>query len=176
MPFGEYLKVPDDIELFYNAVFGLQMHSKCIVLGSIWGITVSWIVFGKYLGSFWELFGEVTMRKKNYKGRCEKRSLEKFTSICKTYDPIQSAYADVLVKNKDIAEVRCNVALDGEECCEYMTDFVCIKTDRDLMVRECCQRKHLTKPQTTTLLDLSRSYWLRRGVTDWGIVVDAAEE
>ena len=22
LPFGEYLKVPDDIELFYNAVFG----------------------------------------------------------------------------------------------------------------------------------------------------------
>lgn len=116
------------------------------------------------------------MRKKNYKGRCEKRSLEKFTSICKTYGPIQSAYADVLVKNKDIAEVRCNVTLDGEEFSDYMTDFVCIKVDGDLMVRECCQRKHLTKPQTTTLLDLSRSYWLRRGVTDWGIVVDATEE
>lgn len=49
------------------------------------------------------------MRKKTYKGRCEKRSLEKFTSICKTYDPIQSAYANILVKNKDIAEVRCNI-------------------------------------------------------------------
>ena len=33
------------------------------------------------------------MRKKNYKGRCEKQTLEKFTTICKTYDPIQSAYA-----------------------------------------------------------------------------------
>ena len=28
------------------------------------------------------------MRKKNYKGRCEKQALEKFTTICKTYDPI----------------------------------------------------------------------------------------
>ena len=37
------------------------------------------------------------MRKKSYKGRCEKRSLEKFTSICKTYDPIQYAYANILV-------------------------------------------------------------------------------
>ena len=45
------------------------------------------------------------MRKKNFKGRCEKRSLEKFTTICKTYDPIQSAYANILVKNKDIAEI-----------------------------------------------------------------------
>ena len=69
------------------------------------------------------------MRKKNYKGRCEKQSLEKFTTICKTYDPIQSAYANILVKNKDVAEVRCNVPLDGDECGEYMTDFVCKKTD-----------------------------------------------
>ena len=59
------------------------------------------------------------MRKKNYKGRCEKQSLEKFTTICKTYDPIQSAYANILVKNKDISEVRCNVILDGE-CSEYL--------------------------------------------------------
>lgn len=75
------------------------------------------------------------MRKKNYKGRCEKRSLEKFTTVCKTYDPIQTAYANILVENKDISEVRCNVILDGE-CSEYMTDFVCKKTDGDLMVRE----------------------------------------
>ena len=32
------------------------------------------------------------MRKKSYKGRCEKQSLDKFTTICKTYDPIQTAY------------------------------------------------------------------------------------
>ena len=36
------------------------------------------------------------MRKKTYKGRCEKRKLEKFEGICKTYDPIQYAYADIL--------------------------------------------------------------------------------
>ena len=116
------------------------------------------------------------MRKKNYKGRCEKRSLEKFTNICKTYDPIQYAYANILVENKDIAEVRCNVALDGEDCSEYMTDFVCTKTNGDLMVRECCYQKLLAKPQTVALLDLSRNYWLWHGVTDWGIVVNASEE
>ena len=76
------------------------------------------------------------MRKKTYKGRCEKRSLVKFSSICKTYAPIQSAYANILGKNKDIAEVRCNVILD-DDCSEYMTDFVCTKTNGDLMVREC---------------------------------------
>ena len=115
------------------------------------------------------------MRKKNYKGRCEKRSLEKFTTLCKTYDPIQTAYANILVENKDVIEVRCNVILDGEDCGEYMTDFVCAKTNGDLMVRECISRKLLSKPQTATLLEMSQNYWLRHGVMDWGIVVDAAE-
>ena len=116
------------------------------------------------------------MREKNYKGRCEKQTLEKFVTICKTYDPIQTAYANALAKNDSVASIRCNVVLDGDECGEYMTDFVCTKNDGDLMVRECCQRKFLTKPQTAALLEMSRNYWLRRGVTDWGVVVDAAEE
>ena len=115
------------------------------------------------------------MRKKNYKGRCEKRSLEKFTTVCKTYDPIQTAYANILVENKDISEVRCNVILDGE-CSEYMTDFVCKKTDGDLMVREGISRKLLSRPQMAAMMDMCRNYWLRHGVTDWGIVVDAVEE
>lgn len=115
------------------------------------------------------------MRKKNFKGRCEKQSLAKFTTICKTYDPIQSAYANILVKNKDISEVRCNVALDGE-CSEYMTDFVCTKTNGDLMVRECISRKLLSRPQMAAMMDMSRTFWKKRGVNDWGLVVDAAEE
>lgn len=116
------------------------------------------------------------MRKKNYKGRCEKQSLEKFTTICKTYDPIQTAYANILAKNKDVVEVRCNVALDGDKCGEYMTDFVCTKTDGELMVRECISRKLLSRPQMAEMLELSRTYWMRRyGVNDWGLVVDAAE-
>lgn len=115
------------------------------------------------------------MRKKNYKGRCEKRSLEKFATICRTYDPIQSAYANILVENKDISKIRCNVILDGD-CNEYMTDFVCTKTNGDLMVRECIGRKLLSRPQMAELMDMSRTYWLRHGVKDWGLVVDAAEE
>lgn len=115
------------------------------------------------------------MRKKNYKGRCEKQSLDKFTTICKTYEPLQTAYAKRLADNKNIVEARCNVVLDGD-CCEYMTDFICTKTDGELMVRECMSRKILSRPQMAKLLDMSRTYWLRRGVKDWGIVTDAAEE
>ena len=115
------------------------------------------------------------MRKKNYKGRCEKQALEKFDAICKTYAPIQTAYAHRLTNDDNIIHIRCNVILD-DDCSEYMSDFVCVKANGDFMVRECCQRKFLTKPQTLLLLDMSRNYWLRHGVTDWGIVVDAAEE
>ena len=115
------------------------------------------------------------MRKKNYKGRCEKRTLSKCKEICRTYDGIQSAYADMLEQNESITEIRCNVLLDGLELGEYTTDFVCVKADNDFMVRECVSRKYLTKPLTVKLLDMSREYWLRRGVQDWGIVTNDEE-
>lgn len=115
------------------------------------------------------------MRKKNYKGRCEKRALSKCESICKTYDKIQYAFADILQADSDIKEFRCNVLLDGLLEGEYTSDFVCIKSNGDYMVRECVFRKLLTKPLTVKLLDVSREYWLKHGVTDWGLVIDAEE-
>ena len=66
------------------------------------------------------------MRKKGYKGRCEKKKLDKCKDICRTYDVIQSAYADILSECEDIAEIRCNVFLDGLDIGEYTTDFVCV--------------------------------------------------
>ena len=58
------------------------------------------------------------------------------------------------------------------QCFEYTSDFLCVKVDNTLMVRECVFRKHLTKPQTVKLLDISRDYWRIHGVTDWGLVID----
>ena len=112
------------------------------------------------------------MRKKNFKGRCEKRTISKCDEVCRTFDSIQYAYADVLQASEDIKEIRCNVPLDGLPDGEYTSDFVCIKTNGDLLVRECVERRFLTKPLTVKLLDASRRYWLRRGVTDWGLVVN----
>ena len=112
------------------------------------------------------------MRKKNYKGRCEKRVLGKCQDVCRTYDSIQYVYADVLQESEDIKEIRCNVLLDGLEMGDYTSDFVCVKSDGILMVRECVFRKFLLKPMTVKLLDASRDYWLRHGVTDWGVVID----
>ena len=118
---------------------------------------------------------EVTMRKQSYKGRCEKRSLPKCQGICKTYDAIQSAYADMLQNDDSISEFRCNVLMDDLDIGDYTTDFVCTKSNGDLMIRECVFRSHLAKPMTVKLLDASRNYWLRRGVSDWGLVIDAEE-
>lgn len=114
------------------------------------------------------------MRKKGYKGkRVEKRSLSKSKEICRFYDALQSKYADMMQDCEEITEIRCNVPLDGLTEGEYTTDFVCVKSNGDLMVRECVLRKHLTKPMTVRLLDISREYWLRHGVSDWGLVIDA---
>lgn len=114
------------------------------------------------------------MRKKNCKGRCEKKMVDKCKGVCKTYDAIQYVYADILSAQSNIVEIRCNVYLkELEEDDEYTTDFVCTKQNGELMVRECVFRRLIDKPMTIRLLEASRQYWLRRGVTDWGLVIDA---
>ncbi len=98
--------------------------------------------------------------------------IPKCTEVCRTYDAIQYAYADLLQASDEVAEIRCNVLLEGLGIGEYTSDFVCTRTNGDLMVRECVFRKFLMKPLTVKLLDASRDYWLRHGVTDWGLVID----
>lgn len=141
-------------------------------------------VFGNIFGKikcFWEVLphfgncqisGGAAMRKKGYKGRCEKKDLSKSQEVCRTYDAIQSNYADILQNDNDIQEIRCNVLLDGLSEGAYTSDFVCVKADGDLMVRECVFRKFLKKPMTVKLLDASRDYWINHGVSDWGMVID----
>lgn len=99
------------------------------------------------------------MRKKGYKGRCKKKDLGKSQEVCRTYDAIQSTYADILQNDNSIQEIRCNVLMDGLAEGAYTSDFVCIKTDGDLMVRECVFRKFLKKTVTVKLLDASKDYW-----------------
>lgn len=130
------------------------------------------LFLGAFLGKQKQDERKAFMRKKNFKGRCEKRTISKCAEVCRTFDPIQYAYADVLQEREDIKEISCNVPLDGLPDGEYTSDFVCIKVNGDLLVRECVDRRFLTKPLTVKLLDASRLYWLRRGVTDWGLVVN----
>ena len=113
------------------------------------------------------------MRKKNYKGmKVTKRMLSKCEGMCRTYDAIQYAYADLLSKAEDVQSFRVNVLLEGLQEGDYTSDFVIVKADGGLMIRECVSRRHLTKPMTTKLLDASRNYWKSHGVNDWGIVVE----
>lgn len=112
------------------------------------------------------------VKRKNIKDRCQKRNLQKFRGVCKTYDEISYRLADILSEDEEIKEIRCNVPLEGFPEGDYTTDFVCTKDNNELMVRECVYRKHLTKPLTIKLLDASRKFWLERGVIDWKIVVE----
>ena len=113
------------------------------------------------------------MRPTNFKGgRCVKKKLKKCEEITRTFDKIQTFYAEILDKDDNIESFQCNVRLEGLENGDYTSDFVCTKTNGDIIVRECVFRKKLALPRTCKLLDLSREFWLRRGVIDWAIVVE----
>ena len=113
------------------------------------------------------------MKNQNSKSKVTKRKLSKCKDVCRTYNDIQYAYCDYLQADNSIIEFQCNVILsDFSVEGTYSTDFVCIKANGDVMVRECVPRDKLSKPLNIKLLDASRAYWLRRGVTDWGLVVN----
>ena len=117
------------------------------------------------------------MRAKNYKGsKCTKRKLKKCEEIAKTYDKIQTALSLILDRNENIESIMCNVPMEDVEEGEFTTDFVCRKKDGDYLVRECVFRKKLSLPRTCKLLDISREYWFKRGVTDWAIVTEKERE
>lgn len=90
------------------------------------------------------------MKPKGYKRtRCEKRTMSKCADgVARTYNAIESKYAERLESNPNIKEFRCQVLLEGLELGEYSSDFVVVKTDGELMVRKCVYRKHLIKPMT----------------------------
>ena len=105
----------------------------------------------------------------------KKRAVKKCGTICKTFDPIQSAFVSILDNRNDIAEIQCNVELEGDAS-DFTTDIVAVMTNGELMVRECVSRKILSRPLTLKWLEISQTYWYRRGVKNWGLVVDEAIE
>ncbi len=110
------------------------------------------------------------MRKKAFKGRCTKVASPKSEAVCRLYDDLMIAYMRNLEAESDIVSFQTNVPLEGME---FTSDFLCQLEGGDYMVRECVYRKYLTKPLTAQLLDTSRTYWLKHGICDWGVVVDA---
>ena len=77
------------------------------------------------------------MKPKGYKRtRCEKRTLSKCANgVVRTYNVLESKYADKLEADPNVKEFRCQALLEGLEIGEYCSDFVAIKVDGDLMVR-----------------------------------------
>ena len=76
------------------------------------------------------------MRNTKSKVRCVKTSFGKCgDGVCRTYSPIQQAYAEELEKDGEVKEFRCNVPLtdltlnDGK----YSTDFMITKIDGDML-------------------------------------------
>lgn len=112
------------------------------------------------------------MQRKDYKGRCEKRKLSKANEVCRFYSDIQSAYGDALEENASVVEIICNAPMEGLALGDYTSDFLCKLVDSTFMVRECVQRKFLTKPKTYRELEASRDYWRKHGVDNWGLVID----
>ena len=109
------------------------------------------------------------------KDKCTKIRFTKCKEKAKIYNPIQMTFAKLLEKDITIKEFQNTVALKNLEVGEYSTDFLCIKDNGDLMVRECIFRQQLGQKHYQQLLDASKQYWARRGITDWGIVIDAKE-
>ena len=79
---------------------------------------------------------------KKIKTRCVRKQMSKCKSVCRLYNKIQIAYADVLQDDNEIEEFKCNVLLEGLDIGEYTSVFVCTKTDGTLRVRECVFRKN----------------------------------
>ena len=114
------------------------------------------------------------MRNRNTHDVTYKKKLTKCARVFRAFSDLQLRYGELLDRNDEILEIKANVLLKDFELGEtFTTDFVCTKQDGGLMVRECVYQKNLLRPSTIKGLDASRSYWLARGITDWGIVLDA---
>ena len=81
------------------------------------------------------------MRKKNYKGRVEKRNLNKCEDVCRTFDKIQYLYANLLSESEDVKWFQVNVLLEGLDIGEYTSDFVITKNEFLLLIalKRICQ-------------------------------------
>lgn len=108
--------------------------------------------------------------------KCLKKRFNKCNTVCRLYSPIQSAFAKLLEEDDTVKNFECNVPLTDFPLGEnYTSDFLITKSNGDYAVRECVFRAKLSLPKTAQRLDASRIYWLRKGIYDWGIIINAEE-
>lgn len=112
------------------------------------------------------------MHNSNSRGKTFKKKLNKSKNIFYAFNELQYEYGSYLDLDDEIVEIRANVKLVGCNLGDgYTTDFVCVKTDGEIIVRECVEKSKLLKPLTCKMLDSSRNYWLNKGINDWGVVI-----
>lgn len=116
------------------------------------------------------------MRQKTLKTKCVKRRIIKCSDLLRTYDIVQETYANHLESDDDVVTVYCNVPIEDLSIGDFTTDYVLIRKDGSTAVRECVLRKNLLRPRTVKLLDFSQRYWLKKGVTDWLVIIDAEKK
>lgn len=110
----------------------------------------------------------------NSNSRCKtfKKKLNKCKNIFYAFSELQYEYGNYLDLDNEIVEIKSNVKLTGcslGDC--YTTDFVCVKTNGDIVVIECVEKSKLLRPLVCKMLDCSRNYWLSKGVNDWMVVL-----
>ena len=113
------------------------------------------------------------MRNKKTHSVTIKKKLSKCRLIFYAHNELQYKYGCQLDFSSEIAEIKCNVPIEVADVeGEFTTDFYCIKTNGEIIVRECVYKDKLLKPLTIKMLDASRNYWLSKGVADWGLVLN----
>ena len=89
-----------------------------------------------------------------------------------TLQQVNNILTELSENNDEVVEIKSNVKLIGCDLGDRFTsDFVCTKTNGELMVVECIEKEKLLKPLTCKMLDCSRNYWLSKGVNDWRLVI-----
>lgn len=100
------------------------------------------------------------------------KKLNKSKKVFHAFNMLQFKYGEKLDNDPDVVDIQANYPLSDLEDGNYTTDFYFIKTSGEIVIRECVYQDTFLKPRTLKLLDLSRTYWLSRGITNWGIVFD----
>ena len=127
------------------------------------------------------------MRKKQQKGRTVKMKLDKCPELCIFHDKVMGAVARELSADNSVVEFHVNIPLHFSEALAfpsdlavpaepYMSDFYIKYEDGRMAVREAVYRKHLERPGTIALLELSRLYWRQHGVNDWKIITEEEDD
>ena len=119
------------------------------------------------------------MRKQIQKGRCTKLMLDKCKTVCCLYDKVQIAAAKMLNREPSVCQFECNVPLGDAAVNDvnlpaepYTSDFLIFYDDGHKAVREAVYHAHLSRPSVAERLDISRHYWARHGIEDWGLIID----